>query len=511
MYMQLMKNTKNDLDLMTESLEREKLFIKGHCSKISCMSVSLDQQYIVTGSGSEFVNRQIRVWNVYLRTQAACFIDYPSEILYLAISPDNFYIVCGSSNYYIDVYNLLSQQKEFYFLDLSIGQINCLYITKESNLISISGSEYIIYWNLISKNREKVLKIDYKKDLISKISSNFIALSLENGRLNLFNHKSKTSREITLHNTKISCIDISYDSKLLITGSVSTKDKTSSISIWDIEKEKIKTCFDKLSATQVNLFIHANKNFIVSLDEKFCICGWDLLQKNLVYFIEPKGNPISCMALIQDYIVTGYGKDFSSDKNYLKLSSLQTGCHEFIFEGHCGDVTCIRILKHRNCKQGTKESSFNYGNYIATGSFDKTIRCWDLKQKKQLGVLEGHTEWVSCINITHDYKYLASGSGDKSVRVWNIEDFRQIAIIDNNSNWIEHVFIVNKKFVLFNTFKSNVFKVWDFKMKTVKSFNIEYRPDSDLNIKSIAVASNSKYGAFQLENNYILIYKIPLL
>ena len=48
--------------------------------------------------------------------------------------------------------------------------------------------------------------------------------------------------------------------------------------------------------------------------------------------------------------------------------------------------------------------------YIISGSHDKTIRIWNLLEKRQETVLEGHTSSVTSIAITSDNKYIISGS-----------------------------------------------------------------------------------------------------
>jgi len=45
---------------------------------------------------------------------------------------------------------------------------------------------------------------------------------------------------------------------------------------------------------------------------------------------------------------------------------------------------------------------------------------WNLQDKSQEAVLEGHTEAIYSVTITNDNKFIVSGSGDNSVRMWNI-------------------------------------------------------------------------------------------
>ena len=58
--------------------------------------------------------------------------------------------------------------------------------------------------------------------------------------------------------------------------------------------------------------------------------------------------------------------------------------------------------------------------YIISGTDDKTIRIWNLLEKRQESVLEGNTDSIKCVAVTSDYKYFVSGSVDKTIRVWNL-------------------------------------------------------------------------------------------
>jgi WD40 repeat protein len=57
------------------------------------------------------------------------------------------------------------------------------------------------------------------------------------------------------------------------------------------------------------------------------------------------------------------------------------------------------------------------GKHLASASFDKTVRVWDLTALKAERVLTGHSDFVYAVAYSPDGKWLASGSKDRSVKV----------------------------------------------------------------------------------------------
>ena len=76
-----------------------------------------------------------------------------------------------------------------------------------------------------------------------------------------------------------------------------------------------------------------------------------------------------------------------------------------VFEGHEDNV---RVL--------TADSDFLY-----SGSWDKTIRVWDMRSLECVHVLEGHVEAVLALTVMDGH--LISGSYDTTVRFWSTDTF----------------------------------------------------------------------------------------
>ncbi|KAG9044890.1 hypothetical protein FS842_001360 [Serendipita sp. 407] len=61
------------------------------------------------------------------------------------------------------------------------------------------------------------------------------------------------------------------------------------------------------------------------------------------------------------------------------------------------------------------------GSKLVSGSSDNTIRIWNLQTRSHMITLEGHTHTVLSVAFSLDNQKVVSGSHDKTVRVWNVK------------------------------------------------------------------------------------------
>lgn len=61
------------------------------------------------------------------------------------------------------------------------------------------------------------------------------------------------------------------------------------------------------------------------------------------------------------------------------------------------------------------------GQTLISGSFDQTIKLWHLGRGELIDTLTGHTSSVRSLAISHDGQTLISGSFDETIKLWNLE------------------------------------------------------------------------------------------
>ena len=58
------------------------------------------------------------------------------------------------------------------------------------------------------------------------------------------------------------------------------------------------------------------------------------------------------------------------------------------------------------------------GSWLASASYDMTVRIWDPHSGQAVHTLTGHTGGVGALAVAQDGSWLASASTDRTVRIW---------------------------------------------------------------------------------------------
>jgi F-box/WD-40 domain protein MET30 len=157
-------------------------------------------------------------------------------------------------------------------------------------------------------------------------------------------------------------------------------------------------------------------------------------------------------------------------------------CSVKIFKGHTNGIICLQFDD----------------NVLITGSYDATIKVWDLETCKVIRTLRGHDRGIRClqfddtklisgsmdttikvwnwhtgecvstynghnggvIGLHFDSALLASGSVDSTIKIWNFED-KSTFVLRGHTDWVNAVKIDSESRTVFSASDDCTVRLWD--------------------------------------------------
>jgi F-box/WD-40 domain protein MET30 len=158
-------------------------------------------------------------------------------------------------------------------------------------------------------------------------------------------------------------------------------------------------------------------------------------------------NGVTCLQFDHNVLATG------SYDTTIKIWNIETGEVIRTLRGHTSTVRCLQFDDSK----------------LISGSFDKTIKIWNWQTGECLSTLQCHTEGV--LSVHFDGCTLASGSIDKTVKIFSFGN-KETFSLRGHTDWVNHVRIDSPSRTVFSASDDMTVKLWDLDSKQcIKTFD----------------------------------------
>ena len=131
------------------------------------------------------------------------------------------------------------------------------------------------------------------------------------------------------------------------------------------------------------------------------------------------------------------------DHNWLIAGSYDSNIYVWALPGAASpQIRMLHVLRgHRSAVRSLvclSPSSAFAPPCLLSGSYDRTIKLWEVAGGKMLKTLRGHANFVFCVAFNPQGNLLASGSFDESLRIWDVKTARCLKILPAHSGAPPH-------------------------------------------------------------------------
>ncbi len=390
--------------------------------KMSAVSLSADGRLAVSGS-RDLWDKTAYIWDLASGNCVHKLEGHTSEVNAVSLSADGRLAISGSQDKTLRVWEIASGRC-LHTLEGHTGSVDTVSLSADGRL-AVSGSydQTVRVWEVSSGRclhtleghngsvASVSLSADGKRVLSGSSDKTLRVWEIASGRC-LLTLKALLNREIK--------VSLSADDQRVLlesSGRISGIDQAIA-SVWEIPQE---SWLCPLTPTQVR-----SSTEIARVEQQ----AFSLLQQAEQALKEARiTEALEQVRAMRD--LEGWGRAPQSLEAWIRLGRL---CRKTNLRAMWLIET---LIGH---KQNINSMSLSADGQLAlSGSWDATVRVWEIASGRCLHTLEGHTEAVTVVCLSANGKLALSGSRDTTVRVWEIASGRCLHTLEGHTGGVTAV------------------------------------------------------------------------
>jgi WD40 repeat protein len=301
------------------------------------------------------------------------------------------------------------------------------------------------------------------------------------------------------HTRGIKCIAFNYSCKNGTTSPILASGSYGETKIWDLGKGELIQTLSEYPWV-VSGRIDMVNSLAFSADGQTLVTGgadstvkiWHVGALDLIDILHKHNGIVRCVAFTPDGLLLATAGDdrkllfwdLTQRQVAIALSLDDTAAHSLVFsqDGQIlatGSYRKIKVWRTSQAREWKhlKESSPLYsltghthivsamsisadGKLLVSGSWDQTIKIWNLETGKLIRSLKGHTDKVYTIALSPDQKIIASGSADQSIKLWYIETGELLATFKGHNHTVTALAFTDSGDMLVSGSFDKTIKIW---------------------------------------------------
>jgi WD40 repeat protein/predicted Ser/Thr protein kinase len=266
------------------------------------------------------------------------------------------------------------------------------------------------------------------------------------------------------HNNEIQGASFSPDSRLLASASW---DKTAKI--WEVATGKLVHTLTGHTDRAWSVAFSPNGRLLATTSWDKTARIWDSATGFLLHTFTGHSNTVWSAGFSPD------GKDLVTAEKSIRVWNLRRGIAHKVLTGHSNTVWSV-ALNHDS-------------RYLASASWDGTVKLWDIAGSTPCRTLSGHTGSVWSVAFSPDSCYLASAAWDNTVKIWNVASGHELCTLSGHAQGVYAVAFSPDGSLLASSSVDKSVVLWDVARRTVcrtlqghtgSVYAVAFSPDSRL-------------------------------